>query len=118
MEEFQLLQQVLSQCREIKNELTELRQLTMFNKAMLTLNEFCRYSGLSKASAYKLTSTGKIKHYKPTGGVLLFKKSEVDDFLVSNPVLTIDVSEAKSSNYLITQSKKKKYYLNSKKTKQ
>ncbi len=111
MEEFQLLQQVLSQCREIKKELSELRQLSMINKPMLTLDEFCQYSGLSKASVYKLTSTGKIKHYKPTGGILIFKKSEVNEFLMSNPVSQVVQSEAMSSEYLMTQFSKKKHSL-------
>lgn len=118
MECIQLLQMILALQREQSAQMTELKKVASFNKPFLTLDEFCQYSGLSKASIYKLTSTGKIKHHKPTGGVLLFKKSEVDEFLISNPVLTIGASEAKSSDYLITQPSKKKHPLKSKKIKQ
>ncbi|MFA6057851.1 MAG: helix-turn-helix domain-containing protein [Taibaiella sp.] len=114
MEEFQLLQQVLSQCRELKEELAELKRAAIC-KEMLTLDEFCKYSGLSKASAYKITASGKIKHYKPMGRLLFFKKSEVDEFLSSNPVSTVAINEGKSLDYLITQPSKKKRSLKVKK---
>ncbi|MCX6154921.1 MAG: helix-turn-helix domain-containing protein [Candidatus Kapabacteria bacterium] len=54
-------------------------------KEMLSFKEFLTYTGYSKHQAYKLTSTGRIKHFKPTGKVIFFKKSDVDEFLQTNP---------------------------------
>jgi excisionase family DNA binding protein len=102
-----LLQQVLSQCREIKEKIAAMERSAIHNQTFFTLDEFCLYCGFSKATAYKITASGKIKHYKPTGRTLRFKKSEVDEFLMSNPISPVVLSEAKSSDYLMTKRNKK-----------
>lgn len=53
-------------------------------KEVLTFEECRQYTGYSKSQLYKLTSTGMIPFYKPTGGSIFFKRSEIDDFLLRN----------------------------------
>ena len=48
-----------------------------FLKPVLSFEEGCEYTGLSKSWMYKLTSTGKIPHYKPDGKRLYFKTEEL-----------------------------------------
>ena len=47
----------------------------------LAIGEAAQFTGLSKAYLYKLVHMGKIPHYKPTGGKVFFKQSELEDFI-------------------------------------
>lgn len=62
-----------------KNENIHLNQ-----KEVLTLNEACQYSGLSKSKMYKHTSSGQIAFYKPEGKFIYFKRTELEEWLLRN----------------------------------
>jgi excisionase family DNA binding protein len=47
----------------------------------LGINEAAEFTGLSKAYLYKLVHLGKVPCYKPTGGRVFFKQSELEDFI-------------------------------------
>ena len=53
-------------------------------KAVLTIGEAAAYLGLKKSYVYKLLCKGKIPYYKPTGGRVIFKPSELESFLFRN----------------------------------
>lgn len=53
-------------------------------KDTLNFKEACRYTGLSDSQLYKLTKTGKVPHYKPSGKLLFFSKRELDGWLCRN----------------------------------
>lgn len=53
-------------------------------KNILTLQEASEYTGYKPSYLYKLTSTGIIPCYKPTGKLLFFKREELEQFLTSN----------------------------------
>ena len=53
-------------------------------KESLSFNEAVVYLDVSKSFLYKLTSQGKITHYKPNKKLLYFKKKDLDDFLQRN----------------------------------
>lgn len=53
-------------------------------KSVLTIEEAVFLTGLSKGYLYRLTSSSEIPHYKPSGGKLYFKKSEIEDWLLRN----------------------------------
>lgn len=72
----------------IIKELQEIKQLLSLNKQLLTLKEFSLYAGISQNQAYHLTSTKKIKFYRPFGKMIYFDLSEILEFLKQNPVLT------------------------------
>jgi excisionase family DNA binding protein len=67
-------------------ELKRIQQLLACQKEMLNLEEFCAYTGFSKQHAYHLTSSGKIKFYRPSGKMIYFRLEEVNEFLMQNPV--------------------------------
>ena len=54
----------------------------------LTFLEACQYLDCSKSHLYKLTSTGGIRHYKPNGKRIFFRKSDLDGWLLRNPIKT------------------------------
>ena len=47
----------------------------------LNVDEAAQFTGLSKAYLYKLVHMGKVPHYKPTGGKVFFKQSELEEFI-------------------------------------
>ncbi len=53
-------------------------------KTVLTAREACEYMGITESHLYKLTCTGRIPHYKPTGKLVYFDRSELDDWLLRN----------------------------------
>lgn len=53
-------------------------------KNILTLEEVAEYTHLSKSYVYKLTSKGDIPYYKPNGKQLYFKRTEIDEWLLTN----------------------------------
>ena len=62
---------------------------TLFcTKEVLTSDEAARYMGISKSYLYKLTMTGQVPHYKPTGKLNYFNRLELEQWLQSNRVST------------------------------
>ena len=53
-------------------------------KNILTLEDVAEYTHLSKSYVYKLTSKGDIPYYKPNGKQLYFKRTEIDEWLLTN----------------------------------
>jgi excisionase family DNA binding protein len=84
----------------IIQELQEIQRLLSLNKAMLSINDFCLYTGISKSYAYHLTSMGKIKFYKPCGKMIFFEIEDVINFLKQNPVEASNGINIKASTYL------------------
>jgi len=64
----------------------KLEQTMLATKEILTFTEFCRFCGISESYGYKLTSNRQISHFKPSGKLLYFKRSDVEKWLLSNPV--------------------------------
>lgn len=82
-------------------ELQEIKKLLSLQKDILTLEEFCTYTGISKHHAYHLTSSRKIPFYRPFGKMIYFKKDEILEFLLANPMLPSS-DAGKKSNHFIT----------------
>lgn len=53
-------------------------------KEILSFQEAVKYLDISESSLYKMTSDSKITFYKPNGGKLYFKKSDLDNFMLQN----------------------------------
>ncbi|MCX6155446.1 MAG: DNA-binding protein [Candidatus Kapabacteria bacterium] len=73
--------------------------LNINEKEVLNFSEFLSYTGFSKGYAYKLTSLCKIPHSKPSGKLIFFKKSDVDSWLMRNPVKTTKQIQADADTY-------------------
>ena len=72
---------------EINDQLREIKEiLSERDRQPLTVDEACSYLRLSKSQLYKLTSTGKIPHYKPEGKLIYFEKAELDNWIFRNRV--------------------------------
>ena len=68
----------------ILERLDRLEKLLIGQKEVLTFDEACDYTGISRSYLYKLTSSGKIPHSKPNGKMLFFEKKKLIEWLLQN----------------------------------
>jgi len=82
------------------SEILEVKQLAMIQaKEALSMDEAVIYTSLSKSYLYHLVSDKKIPFYKSQGGgKTYFKKSELDEWLLSARYDTVSETEAKVLN--------------------
>lgn len=64
--------------------LDRLERLLTANKEVLTFEETCEYTGISRSYLYKLTAAGNIPHSKPNGKLIFFEKRKLNDWLLQN----------------------------------
>lgn len=68
-----------------------------FLKDVLTLEEACKYSGLSKSYMYQHTSAGNIPFYKPEGRKIYFKRTELETWMLRNRHSSKDEIKSKAA---------------------
>ena len=78
---------------EFLERLTRVEDLLNERKSVLTMEEACRYLGVSHSSMYKLTSAKAIPHYKPRGKMIFFDRLELETWAKRNG--QVSISEAK-----------------------
>jgi excisionase family DNA binding protein len=86
----------------IDERLTHIENLLLSQKKVLNLDEVAVLTGLSKSHLYKLTSNGKIPHYKP-GKFIFFERAEIEDWLLRNRIKTVDEIEAEAASYVTSK---------------
>lgn len=59
-------------------------------RKLITLKEACNYLGISRSHMYKLTSSKRIRHYKPSGKVIYFNVEDLNDYIKSSEVKSYD----------------------------
>lgn len=69
-------------------------------KTIFNLHQFCEYIGLSKQTAYKLTSKGLVPFSK-RGKRLYFEKAVIDSWLLQHRAGSTSQIEQKADEYLI-----------------
>ena len=69
---------------ELKERLIRIERLLMVNKEVLTLEEACQYTGISRNYMYKLTSMNKIPYSKPRGKSIYFERMKLNAWLLGN----------------------------------
>lgn len=87
----------MSKLNEIENLCLGIQHLY---KDILTIEEAAAYTGLKKSYIYKLCSEKRIIHYKNSGKMLRFKKSDLAEFQLRNKVKTIHELDLESIRYL------------------
>ena len=78
--------------------ITEIREILLNQKNVLTIDELCRYTSYEKSYIYKLTSKRKIPHYKTPGGKsIFFKRIEIDEWLTQIKIKTTEQIKVEST---------------------
>lgn len=88
---YKMQEAILEKLNELE---TKIESLSLSTKEILTLDESVTYLQVSRSYLYKLTSAKEITHYKPSGKLIYFKKSDLDTWLLRNRELSfVEVSE-------------------------
>lgn len=87
---------------ELIERLERIERGVMMQKNVLTFEEAVMFTGLAKSYLYKLTASGKIPYYKPSGKLIYFDRSELERWMLRNPVKTADEIEQQAVNYCHT----------------
>ena len=83
----------------ILERLDRLEKLLIGTKEVLTFDEACDYTGISRSYLYKLTASGKIPHSKPNGKMLFFEKAKLVNWLLQNKRKSKQEIEAEAVAY-------------------
>lgn len=83
----------------IFERLDRIERLLTVNKEVLTFEETCDYTGISRSYLYKLTASGNIPHSKPNGKMLFFEKKKLNEWLLQNERKSNQEIEAEALKY-------------------
>lgn len=78
----------------------------MHQKEILSFKEALLYLNVSESFLYKLTFKRAITFSKPNGGKLYFKKSNLDDWMTQNELMSTRVLEEEINNHLKKKTRK------------
>ena len=96
----------LESMQSIEERLTNLERINQEAKTILTLEEVAKYTNYSKSYIYKLTSRREIPCYKPNGKQLYFKRTEIDEWLLTNRKMTNKEIESDVATKSVLQQKR------------
>ena len=69
---------------KLEERLDRIENLLLGSKKVLTLEEACDYTGISRSYLYKLTAAGNIPHSKPNGKMIFFDIDRLNEWLLRN----------------------------------
>ena len=70
---------------------------------LLSLEQACQFTGLSKSSIYKLTAKRMIGFYKPSGKKIWFSIEQLSEFLTRNRYKSQDELKREALNQIVKQ---------------
>ncbi|MFO8147025.1 MAG: helix-turn-helix domain-containing protein [Gillisia sp.] len=85
---------------KILEQLDRIEKMIQANKKVLTLDEACAYTGISRSYMYKLTARGEIPFSKPRGKLNYFAKEKLDQWLLSHPSKSLAEIDNEALNYV------------------
>lgn len=85
------------QLQEVANIIAE--KVALNTKEVLTFDEACTYTGLSKSAMYKHTMNATVPCYRPTGKLVYFNRQELTNWLLSNRCSTQAELDDKAQHY-------------------
>lgn len=94
--------------KNLEARVSELEKQQFMNKNVFSFEEASTFLNLSKSYLYKLTSGNLIPHYKPQGKMLYFEKTELEAWLLQNPVKTRAQIDAEAQRYILNKNLCKK----------
>lgn len=74
-------------------------KVALNTKEVLTFEEACTYTGLSKSAMYKHTMNATVPCYRPTGKLVYFNRQELIDWLLQNRYATDAEIADKAQHY-------------------
>jgi len=85
---------------KILEQLDRIERIVRANKKVLSFDEACEYSGISRSYMYKLTARGEIPFSKPRGKLIYFDKEKLEQWLLSHQSKSRDEIKNEALNYV------------------
>lgn len=86
--------------QELTAQIDGLKKLIIAgSKEVLSIEECATFTSLSVAHIYRLTSQRAIPFYKPMGGKIYFKKSEIENWLLQGRQATDSEIKSQAVTY-------------------
>lgn len=79
---------IFDEFQKLNKRLDDIERGGLAQKTVLNFEEFCNYTGISKSWGYKLTHRREVPHYSPNNKTLYFDRSQIDLWLLQNPIKT------------------------------
>jgi excisionase family DNA binding protein len=76
-----------------------LNEQNLLQKDVFNFAEALVYTGISESHMYKLTHKRLIPHSKPGGKLISFDRKKLDAWRLSNPVMTYEEIDSRTSTY-------------------
>lgn len=70
-------------------------------KEVLTSDEAAKYMGIKISHLYKLTMRGEIPFSKPNGKMCYFKRTDIENWMMSNPIATASDLADRANEYCV-----------------
>lgn len=90
----------------IEKKLLSIEKLLLGQKNVLTFDEACKFTGLSKSYMYKLTHQNKVPFSKPHGKNIYFSREELEKWLLKNPLKTQEQIDEEANRYVMSHYRK------------
>ncbi|MGE8433082.1 helix-turn-helix domain-containing protein [Chryseobacterium joostei] len=91
--------------KDSKGNIFQQLQSEYVGKEILSFKEALAYLDISPSSLYKLTSHRAISYFKPNGGKVYFKRTDLDNWMLQNENKSKELLEEE----LLTKIKSKKH---------
>jgi excisionase family DNA binding protein len=85
---------------KILEQLDRIEKMVSANKRVLSFDEACQYTGISRSYMYKLTARGEIPFSKPRGKLIYFDKEKLDNWLLSHQSKSRDELKNEAVDYV------------------
>lgn len=86
---------------EDKNQtLANIQKLLLAQKAIMNIDELSTYTGISKSALYKLTAAKRFAFSRPNGKMIFVRREDIDQYLLSNPIMPGDDIEQEAIDYV------------------
>ena len=91
---------------QILSELKDIKELLQLPQPVFTLRQFCKFADISKDYVYKLTSSGRLKFYRPFGKKIYIDREDAIEILKQNLVKEkIDINRIANNHFLKSKTK-------------
>ena len=87
--------------QDICNRLDILTAAILTQKTVLNIEEAAAFTNLAVSYLYKLTSTQEIPHYKPRGKMIYFDRVELEGWLLSRRIKTVEEIEQAAVTHVV-----------------
>lgn len=91
--------------KQQQEQLNRIEAAALSQKSVLTFEEACRFTGLSRSKMYKHTSANTVKFSKPFGKLVYFDRTELEKWMLQNPISTTNEIETQAQKYCMSNRK-------------